>query len=415
MLERHECAEACVRSPPRHRGLAPSTVMEVAARPTKSRSPHRVRARPPLQSLGEPAGEQTSLLSEHRAPMIAAAMEAGWQWVGRGEELLFYNATTGQTSLEIPAEIATAAEVDAAGSPISPRAAHRSVDASSRARSTDADADGLLAFLLATSPRGVPAVASRRDGAAPAAAHPPAPAQPACVRMPAPSTDPPLAVDGLRADGLPMLVPRVDELTPRAPRNSAEDLTLLIATNRDAQPAHDAPSPPRSPAPPRAAQGAAGVVPATTSTLPLPPSCHGPIAPSSVAQSTRLPRVRVPLVTTQQRAAQHGAVQLVGRPRSPPTKGPHPPAWDFDHLKLQLLDAASVHCDRSFDSWERVRLETPSPRGRLPKQADSHRSFYSEGLHRSPRPQHQLSPRAHKPSNAERASPPPVDVAAHGQ
>jgi hypothetical protein len=52
----------------------------------------------------------------------------------------------------------------------------------------------------------------------------------------------------------------------------------------------------------------------------------------------------------------------------------------LSNAKLQLFDPAALQCDRSFDAWTQVRLETPpSLSGHVPRVRS--RGFQAEGLH----------------------------------
>ena len=149
----------------------------------------------------------------------------------------------------------------------------------------------------------------------------------------------------------------------------------------------------RSPAStPRGAQGAAGAFAQKSS---QPPSAHAPLSAQASALVGRLP----PIMPAKSELAPDDS-HKAGR------DGLRMPLllWDFEVARVQLLDRASLKCDRSFDVWNQVQLHTPARRTRVPNDCEAPNAFHSEGLHRIPRPPlSPAPPRDDQPSSPRRS------------
>ena len=335
---------ACVSTPTR----APSTGLQGAAlRANQARSPRvfigAARDVQPLATYESPAASPSG---RRAAPLGSpdAVVEDD------DEDRKWTPSTDGQPSRP---------PTGAAGMVAPMAAVDEGMALSARHQAAPVSTDALLAFLLATSPRFASAYTSRLS---------PSSGSLSCTHATS-ATDGGVELPRLVYDALPT-PSRVDSLSPRAPRIAQG--SSGVASQR------------------RTATGGAPHHHSPVSTRRHPPSCHTAFHPSA-ASRPRLP----PLGGA-------ASAQLGADPLSPPqqTSPPRPvDACDLSLAKLQLLDRAARMTNPSFHVFDDVRLHTPlprkTPRGAIPQQ---HHAFYSEGLHRSPRP-------ARTPGGSPRASP----------
>ena len=377
-----------------------------------------------------PVVEEAYQPSTSRSP-VAPVGRNGWQVIetagGASGETLYYNATTGETALHPPSDLSEG-WVGHPSAP-TPRQSCLLVGRPSR-KAKRQTADGLIAYLLATSEEFAKAYVQRREHVSGASTHR-APPPPPLVLSPRREASGNASSSAAGADGAGSLPPVKSRLRS-SKRSSNGGTSPLLTPPNSAIESDDGPVMPWDEGPrerrrsrerrnsrdempkmPRAAQGAAGAEHACGGIAAgVPPTCHvaastmGLRLPSVLSHAPKHAPAPSSARATQMNDLLDGTAMaremgLRGSGRSSPRKGneyrPYeelalrkPPAWDFDHVKLQLLDRAALKCDRNFDRWNLVRLYTPNSRGGakriVPENCESPRAFYAEGLHRTPRP-----------------------------
>ena len=275
-----------------------------------------------------------------------SSMADGWQHIVIEGEDLYYNATTGETSVVIPD--------DPVADAYAQQPASRLQQPSGESVETPRG-DAYIAYLLATSPRFARAYALRGlRSASPAE-------QRLLFQRNSPTCTIPVAeVWGAASASAPAPVESVNEAEsePLPPGSSAassiaealtppNSATLLVDTSTSAARI------------PRAAQGAAGEAPRATMSL-----------------NERLPPIQSRRPADVSNCLKVCPMELRKR--------------DGDAIEmLQPLDKDALRCDRDriFSVENRVQLYTPLRRRNVPHHCEPPHSFYSEGLHRNrPRP-----------------------------